>query len=377
MMKRKNMILGIMAVLPFLAMGQEKFTIKGHVGTASAPAKAYLVYLDGDQKVDSAVVSGGKFSFQGEVSQPGQAILALDTEGLGFSQLTNPDRVGLFLEGGEITVEGSDLLSKATIGGTPLNTDQGKLNKSLGEVMAQEAAFMESFQAATEAERNADGFMDNMDAKYQAIQLEKEKIYVDFIKANPNSAISLNSLAQLAGPSPDAEKIEPLLNSLSVSLQERAEAKELRNLLEISKTVQIGAMAPVFVQNDPDGKPVSLADFKGKYVLIDFWASWCAPCRDENPNLVAAYHAFKDKNFTVLGVSLDRETAREAWLKAIENDKLEWTQVSDLKFWQNEAAVLYGVRSIPQNYLLDPSGKIIAKNLRGEELHTRLAELLK
>lgn len=375
-MNRKNILIGALVVLPFFAAGQEKFTIKGEVGTASAPAKAYLVYFDGEQKVDSAVVTGGKFTFQGQVSMPGQAVLALDTEGLGFTQLTDPDRVSLFLEEGEITVKGSDLLSTAVLGGTPLNIDQGKLNKSLGEVIAKEASFMESYRSATEADRQAEGFMEDMEAKYEAIQVEKEKIYTDFIKANPNSAISLNILGQLAGPSPDAEKIEPLLNGLSAPLQQREEGKELRRLLEISKTVQIGAMAPVFVQNDPDGNPVSLADFKGKYVLIDFWASWCAPCRDENPNLVAAYHAYKDKNFTVLGVSLDRETAREAWLKAVESDKLEWTQVSDLKFWKNEAAVLYGVRSIPQNYLLDPNGKIIAKNLRGKELHTKLAELL-
>ena len=124
-----------------------------------------------------------------------------------------------------------------------------------------------------------------------------------------------------------------------------------------------------------DGKPVSLKDFRGKYVLIDFWASWCGPCRMENPNVVEAYNKYSKKNFTVLGVSLDRE--RNAWLKAIKDDKLTWTQVSDLKFWDNAVAKLYRISSIPQNILVDPNGKIIARNLRGEELQSKLAELLK
>src|SRR5690554_3266195 len=142
-----------------------------------------------------------------------------------------------------------------------------------------------------------------------------------------------------------------------------------------AKKLVIGTLAPDFTQNDTIGNPISLASFKGQYVLLDFWASWCGPCRRENPNLVDAYNKYKDKNFTILGISLDRPDGKEKWIQAIHDDNLAWTQVSDLKHWNNEVAKLYGIRSIPQSYLLDPEGRIIATNLRGIGLHEKLAEL--
>ncbi len=141
------------------------------------------------------------------------------------------------------------------------------------------------------------------------------------------------------------------------------------------KLTIIGATPPDFTQNDPDGKPISLSNFRGKYLLIDFWASWCAPCRAENPNVVKAYAKYHEKGFEILGVSLDNERGRENWLNAIKKDGLAWTQVSDLKYWNNEVARKYGISSIPQNFLLDPTGKIVGKNLRGETLSKKLEEI--
>jgi peroxiredoxin len=137
----------------------------------------------------------------------------------------------------------------------------------------------------------------------------------------------------------------------------------------------VGGKALDFTLNTPEGKPVSLSSFRGKYVLLDFWASWCGPCRMENPHVVAAYHKFKDKNFTVLGVSLDNN--KERWIDAIQRDGLVWTHVSDLKGWASDAARLYGVNAIPQNYLIGPDGTILAKNLRGPQLEEKLLEILK
>lgn len=156
-------------------------------------------------------------------------------------------------------------------------------------------------------------------------------------------------------------------------MRDKNKQEALRNVE--NKHLEEGQLAPNFSQKDPNGKDISLSSFRGKYVLVDFWASWCGPCRRENPYVVKAYERFKDKNFTILGVSLDN--SKDAWLKAIKADKLTWTHVSDLKGWKNEVAVLYSVRSIPTNYLLDPDGRIIAKNLRGSDLEKVLAEHLK
>jgi peroxiredoxin len=138
---------------------------------------------------------------------------------------------------------------------------------------------------------------------------------------------------------------------------------------------EVGATAPELTMNDIGGNPFSLSQLRGKYVLIDFWASWCAPCREENPNVVAAFNRFKDKNFTVLGVSLDQN--KQAWIDAVKDDKLTWQQISDLKYWGSAAVPLYGIDGIPYNVLIDPQGKIIATHLTGNALHNKLAEVLK
>jgi peroxiredoxin len=166
------------------------------------------------------------------------------------------------------------------------------------------------------------------------------------------------------------------LNRLKKSATENIYGNYLRQLIAEGKATAIGGIAADFTQADTLGVPVSLSSFRGKYVLLDFWASWCGPCRQENPNVVATFKKFKDKNFTVLGVSLDRPNQKANWLQAIHADQLEWTHVSDLQYWNNAVAQQYRVQSIPQNFLIGPDGKIVAKNLRGRALEQKLCEVL-
>ncbi len=197
-----------------------------------------------------------------------------------------------------------------------------------------------------------------------------------FIKNHPKSPVSGHIVANdLNNPSIPLTELMEAVGYIDKSLENTSNVKVANKRVNDAKGTMVGYTATNFSQNTPDGKKVSLTDFRGKYVLIDFWASWCRPCRMENPNVVAAYNRFKDKGFTVLGVSMDSN--RDPWLAAIQQDNLTWTHVSDLKGWGNEVGKIYGVTGIPQNYLIDREGKIVAKDLRGAALDEKLAEILK
>ncbi|MGN6416490.1 MAG: redoxin domain-containing protein [Pseudobacter sp.] len=251
-----------------------------------------------------------------------------------------------------------------------------KYDKLFSKVLKKENDLGNELSANVEKLKSDSAYRKRYFSNSMEISKEKQALEKEFVQQFPNSMISYDIVRKQLGRTSNIQRIQQGLSVLGPQVMQNNEVKEYLQEVEKLKVVNIGGKAPLFSMQDTSGKMVDLADFRGQYVLVDFWASWCGPCRAENPHVVKAFKKFSSRNFTILGVSLDKENGKEAWLKAIADDKLRWTHVSDLKFWKNEAAKLYLVSSIPSNFLIDPNGVIVARDLRGEKLSETLDKLL-
>ena len=379
---RKN-IVGLSLLLAFSsAIGQTEkaFEIKGSLKNIALPVqKVFINYQsNGNNIMDSVEVKDNQYVFTGKVTEPLPARLRIKyvpaADGKPVKIISGRDMLTLFISSDNIKVSSIDSFSNATIKGSKANDEYKKLTALLKPVNDQLNTAYEAYSKASAAKDEAS--RKALEDKIDALSIDSKKVYGDYAKENPNSPIALYAVNQYAGWDINAEEVGPLFAALPAATQQSASGKNLNDRLEIARKTAIGNYAMEFTQNDTLGTPVSLSSFKGKYLLVDFWASWCGPCRRENPNVVKAFQQFKNKNFHILSVSLDQPGAKEKWMDAIHKDNLTWSHVSDLKYWENDVAKQYGIRAIPQNFLLDPTGKIVAKNLNGEDLQKKLASLI-
>lgn len=344
------------------------FQIKGKI-KANTYSKIYLHHkLNNEFKTDSAIIKSNTFTFKGTTPE-------VNMYWLNFSKdpIAAPN-IAFFIDQSNITITAhQDSLFYAKVNAGKEQEYFSNYKKIMQELGNRQQKLYAQYNQALQ-KKDAET-VNKIKTEFDEMNQKAKDILIKMIKLHPASAVSGYIIYQEFNNNPNISvaELEEIVGYLDKDfLNTKFGTLAQQKLMQINGTA-IGKKIMEFVQNTPEGKPVNIRDFEGKYVLIDFWASWCGPCRMENPYVVAAFNKYKDKGFTVLGVSLDQN--KNAWLHAIEKDNLTWTHVSDLKAWSNEVAQAFGINSIPQNILIDKQGIIIAKNLRGNALDEKLKEI--
>jgi peroxiredoxin len=366
----RNSALAIIAALFFVACGGDKEEKAGTTisGTVENPQDKGLITLAkisaGKREVVDTLYLDANNTFETSVETTGPEFFQVNFYNSQIATLiVNEDDLQIIADGGDrngnLEITGSKDMEF-------MEELQDIMKKQTEEVQEINKEFMAARNAKDEEK------MKNIQDDFLLMQEKKKENIKKKVEDMLPSLAAIQAM-NFFNPNEDFEFMKSVADRIAEAHPNSDMASFYKKQMDDMAKISVGAQAPNFSMPTPEGDTVSLKDFRGEYVLVDFWAAWCKPCRQENPNIVAAYNKYKDEGFQILGVSLDKK--REDWLKAIEDDNLEWTQVSELKFWQTPIVQEYKINGIPFSLLLDPEGKIVAKNLRGEKLHEKLAEI--
>lgn len=368
---RRVIALLVTVVLISCAGDSDSFKLNGTAQGFADGTEVFIYSVGADnipKIIDTLTITGG--AFEGTYAKSEEAALNyLNVSGTNNNMVYFPENVDL-----DVTVYKDSLLASYAVG-SKLNDSYTEFSRRVRYFNELKTANVEAFQQARQEQDNI--AVQEIQQKNMALVAEEAQLKKDFIANNSNSLFAAMLLAEMLNRREvTAREATVAMNNFAPKIANTKVVGDLKNLLANMSRADVGSVAPDFSAPTPEGDELSLKEAMGEYTIIDFWASWCRPCRMENPNVVNVYNQYHDKGLNIISVSLDRQGHKERWLKAIEDDQMDWYHVSNLKFWSDPIAKAYNVRSIPATFLLDKDGNIIAKNLRGPALGQKMASLL-
>lgn len=376
-MNKKALLIGLLCGCCGATFAQQqnstvqKFVINGKLSGVQEPARVYVLYRSHGMRSDSADVKDGIFSISGMCDIPQKALLFLKQNGApAATSLNDGDQTSIYLENGIIEVTAANVLKHARLGGSQLNRDQQDLVDAQGNIHELQTDIKKRYNEERDSAKRMSLLED-----YKQMDVLLQTNLASFIGSHPNSLVSVHALRANFSPVDNVELASSLFNALTDSIKNAPSGVMYKESIDNTYKLSVGKMAPDFAAKDMEGKEKHLSDFRGKYVLLDFWASWCGPCRKESPTLTDNYSHYKTRQFEIVSLSVDKSAAD--WKKAVKADNYVWTNLRDAENPAESVAKVYGITGIPTNYLIDPAGKIVAINLRGKELTSQLAVIIK